>query len=97
MILGGIMMKVYEMEMEFELFVGLKEINDFMELMGFEEKTGVPGCTLIVSQTLPFIPNEEYLRKVEGIIRDHYGNEKVEVLDCKFKGYKKFLEKEIKE
>lgn len=76
-------MKVYEMEMEFELFVGLKEINDFMGIMGFEEKMGVPGCTLTVSQTLPFIPNEEYLRKVEEIIRDHYGNEKVEVLDDK--------------
>ena len=63
-------MKVYEMEMEFEVTVGLKEINDFMNLMGFEEKAVLTDQIMTLKQTIPFIPDEVYLRKVEGIIPD---------------------------
>ena len=90
-------MKVYEMEIEFEVVVGLKEINDFMNAIWFEEKTGVSGQSIILKQTIPFVPNEEYLKKVANIIKEKYETEKLEILDCKFKGYKKFLEKEIEE
>lgn len=90
-------MKVYEMELEFEVVLGLKEINDFMNAMGFEEKAAIVNQTLTLKQTISFIPNEEYLRKVEKIIKDKYQTDKFEILDCKFKGYKKFLEKNIEE
>lgn len=90
-------MKVYEMEIEFEVVVGLKDFNNFMNAMGLEEKTGVSGQSIILKQTIPFVPNEEYLKKVENIIKEKYETEKLEILDCKFKGYKKFLEKEIEE
>lgn len=79
-------MKVYEMEMEFEVTVGLKEINDFMNLMGFEEKATLTGQIMTLKQTIPFIPDEVYLRKVEGIIHEHYETEKFDIIDCKFKG-----------
>lgn len=88
-------MKVYEMEIEFEVVVGLKDFNIFMNAMGFEEKAGVSGQSIILKQTIPFVPNEEYLKKVANIIKGEYETEKLEILDCKFKGYKKFLEKEI--
>lgn len=90
-------MKVYEMEMEFECTVGLNDINNFMGGFGFNEKFGVNGPILTLKQTLPFIPNDEYIQKVENILREHYRTEKIEILSCKFKGYKKFLEREIPE
>lgn len=81
-------MKVYEMIMEFELTVGLKNTNDYTN------KVGV--CySITLEQTIPFIPDEAYLKKVENIIRENYEKGSVGVLECKFKGYKKFLEKEV--
>lgn len=88
-------MKMYEVEMEFEVVVGLKELNKFMEIMGFSEKTGINGQTMVLKQTIPFIPNEEYITKVENILRNKYQTETLELLDCKFKGYKKFLEIDV--
>ena len=88
-------MKMYEMELEFEVVLGLKEINDFMNLMGFEEKAAIVNQTLTLKQTISFIPNKEYIRKVEKIIKDEYQTDKFEILNCKFKGYKKLLEKNV--
>lgn len=88
-------MKMYKMEMEFEVVVGLKEINEFMNYMGFPEKTGIGGQTITLTQTIPFIPDEEYIEKVENIIKEKYQTEKLEILDCKFKGYKSLLEVDV--
>ena len=88
-------MKVYEMEMEFELGLGLKGINDFMHNFGFDEKLCASGNVLSIKQTIPFIPDESYLETVAQTIKKHYQNSEFEVVECKFKGYKKFLEKEI--
>lgn len=90
-------MKVYEMEMEFAVVVGLKDLNDIMNSYGFSGRTGVSGYTLTLTQTIPFIPDEAYLKKVENVIKTKYQANNLEILDCKFKGYKKFLEKEIAE
>lgn len=86
---------LYEMVMEFEVTLGLKELNSFTELMGFSEKTGITGQTVTLTQTVPFIPDDEYLRKVESILKEKYSTEKFNILDCHFRGYKKFKAKEI--
>lgn len=86
---------LYEMVMEFEVTLGLKELNNFTELMGFSEKAGIAGQTVTLTQTVPFIPDDEYLRKVESVIKEKYNTEKFDILDCHFKGYKKFKAKEI--
>lgn len=88
-------MKMYEMVMEFDVTVGFKKLNSIMEMFGYDEKTGVTGQTIILSQTVPFIPDENYIHKVEKILKDRYGSDKLNILDCHFRGYKKFLEKEI--
>ena len=90
-------MKMYEMQMEFEVVLGLKEINHIMNMMGVSEKTGISGQSIVLTQTISFIPNEEYIHKVEDIIRENYKTDQFEILKCKFKGYKKFLEIEIDE
>ena len=87
--------KVYEMEMEFEVVVGLKDINDFMHNMGFVETMGASGYVMTIKQTLLFIPNEEYIRTIEKTIKDHYETKSLNILECHFRGYKKFLEKEV--
>lgn len=86
---------LYEMVMEFEVTLGLKELNNFMGLMGFSEKAGITGQTVTLTQTGPFIPDDEYLRKVESIIKEKYNTNEFDILDCHFKGYKKFKAKEI--
>jgi len=88
-------MKMYKMEMEFKVVVGLKEINEFMKYMGFSGNTGIGGQTITLTQTIPFIPNEEYIKKVENIIKEKYQTEELEILDCKFNGYKSLLEVDI--
>lgn len=88
-------MKMYEMVMEFDVTVGFKELNSIMEMFGYDEKTGVTGQTITLSQTVPFIPDENYIHKVEKILKDRYETDKLNILDCHFRGYKKFLAKEI--
>lgn len=88
-------MKMYKMEMEFEVVVGLKEINEFMKYMGFPGNTRIGGQTITLTQTIPFIPNEAYIEKVENIIKEKYQTEELEILDCKFNGYKSLLEVDI--
>ena len=87
--------KLYEMVMEFEVTLGLKELNDVMELFGFHEKSGIAGQTITVSQTIPFIPDEEYIHKVENLLKDKYENSNFDILECHFRGYKKLIEKEV--
>ena len=88
-------MKVYEMEMEFEVAVGLKDFNDIMNRCGMDGRVGVTGYALTVTQTVPFIPDEAYLEIVASVIKEKYQTDNLEILECKFKGYKKFLEKEV--
>lgn len=87
--------KLYEMVMEFDITAGLKELNSFTEMFGFNEKIGIPGQTVRLTQTLPFIPDEEYIHKVEKILKDKYEIEKYNILDCHFRGYQKLIEKEV--
>lgn len=87
--------KAYEMEMEFELKIGLKDVNDFMHKMGFQESLCATGPVMTIKQTVLFVPNEEYIQTVEETIKKHYETKNLNVISCKFIGYKKFLEKEI--
>lgn len=89
--------KVYDMIMEFELTVGLKSVNNFMNEMGFDGKTCVTGPTLTVTQTLPVVPDADYIKKVENAVVEHYkkSDSDLDVTNCVFKGYKKFLEREV--
>lgn len=89
-------MKVYEMIMEFEITVGLKDLNDLLcRVGGPGEKIGVAGYSLTLTQTIPFVPNDEYINKVTAIIKEKYKPNNLEILECRFNGYKKFLEKEV--
>lgn len=89
--------KVYEMEMEFELTVGLRSVNDFMNQMGFPERTYTKGPILTLKQTLAIVPTKEYIKTIEETVRNHFkeSNTELEIVDCNFKGYKSFFEKEI--
>lgn len=89
--------KVYEMEMEFELTVGLRSVNDFMNQMGFAERTYVNGPILTLKQTLAIVPTKEYIKTIEETVKNHFkeSNTELEIVDCHFKGYKSFFEKEI--
>lgn len=91
-------MVLYEMEMEFELELSLKSINNFMNDMGMDGKLVSGGHIFTISQTIPFVPDEAYLEKVIDVIKKHYNKDReLEVVSCTFKGYKKFIEKKIEE
>lgn len=84
--------------MEFDVTVGLQSLNNILsEISGNNEKLGVRGYTLSLKQTVPFIPDEGYIEKVQEIIKEKYKVRNLEILECRLKGYKSFLEKEIDE
>ena len=83
--------KVYDMEMQFELTLGIRSVNDLLNNMGLAEKLVANGNVLTVTQTLPVVPDEEYIATVEAAIKKAYTNEKSECVKCEFIGYKKLL------
>jgi len=87
--------KMYDMEMQFELTLSIRSVNDFLSNMGLAEKLVVNGNVLTVTQTLPVVPDKEYIATVEEAIRNAYTNEKSECVKCEFIGYKKLLAREI--
>lgn len=93
------MIKIYEMEMKFELTLGFRSLNNMLEDMGFNEKPYVKGQTIILKQELPVVPDTAYISKIEETIKatlNKSNTSDIEVKECKFVGYKKFIEKEIK-
>lgn len=86
-------MKAYEMEMEFSASVGLKEINDVLQACGLREQMQVKDALKFsIKQRLAWIPDDDYLRKVAELIRDHYETDKFTLTECHFVGYKYFRE-----
>ena len=72
--------KVYEMEMIFELTLGLKDIDEFMSNIGIHETLATKGTNVTIKQTIAFIPNEDYIHKVENVIKENYSKDKVYVI-----------------
>ena len=86
-------MKAYEMEMLFTATIGLKSINNMLRQMGDPGKLQIKDALNIsIKQVLPCIPDDEYIHKVEQVIIDHYETDEIEVLSCKFTGYKSIKE-----
>ena len=83
---------LYNMEMKFELFMGLKKTDPLMDLLGYNAGTEIAKQTVTISQTLPFIPDEEYIEKVKGVLIEGYETDSLIVIKCEFKGYSKLLE-----
>lgn len=89
-------MILYEMQMEFELQLSLKTVNKFMNDMGMDGKMVSGGHIFTIDQTIPFIPDDEYLEKVCNVIKNSFNKDsELEVVSCNFKGYTKFLEKKV--
>ena len=82
------MAKAYDMEMVFSASVGLKEINDFMHQMGFNESLQIKDAIEIkLQQTLASLPDEDYIGKVAEIIKTNYETEHFNITDINFDGY----------
>ena len=69
---------LFEMIMDFEITLKLKESD------------GITRQPFILTQTIPFVPDDEYIHKTETIIENRYNTDEFEVLYCHFKGYEKF-------
>ena len=83
------MAKAYDMEMVFSVSVGLKEINDFMHQIGFNDSIQIKDAIEIkLQQTLSTLPDEDYIRKVAEIIKTNYETERFNITDIHFTGYK---------
>lgn len=82
---------LYEMKMLFNVDLEPKEINDLTEMCGFSEKMVLQNAkTVELTQTQPFIPNEEDIQKyVEAIMNtyDPDGTTKIGIHACRFVGY----------
>ena len=82
-------MPLYECKMMFTVSFGFKTINDILSQCGCDERLHVKDAgTFTVTQLLPEIPNEEYLQKVAGIIKNNYETKEFNVIECRFAGYK---------
>jgi len=90
-------MKMYEMELEFSLDLGLKEINDFAAMFGIQEKMVLKDARqMTLKQTVPFIPDDKIIQKYIDTIKEAEF-EKFTIEDCRFVGFKRIKEIEIKE
>lgn len=82
-------MNLYECEMMFTASVGLKTINDLLSQCRLDEKLQIKDAlTITVTQTLPEIPSDEYLKTVAKIIMEHYENREFNIVACRFSGYR---------
>ena len=92
------MAKAYEMEMLFSVSVGFREINDIMAQIGFDDKLQLRDAVAVsLKQTLPAIPDSEYIQKCEDVIKETYKTKEIEATACQFKGYKYLREITVKD
>ena len=82
-------MNLFECEMMFTATVGLKGVNDFLERCNFDERLQVKDALcILVTQTLPEIPSDEYLKTLAKIIKENYEHRELNIVACRFSGYK---------
>ena len=82
-------MTLYKCEMMFSASFGFKTVNEFLSQCGYDEQLHIKDAgTFKVTQVLPEIPDEDYLRKVAGIIKENYETKELNVIECHFTGYK---------
>lgn len=80
----------YELVLRFVLDVGLKEVNDIMDRFGMSDKIFAKNAAIVrITQTTPFIPDEEIIEKFKEIIADGYndGSSKLSVHNIRFDGF----------
>lgn len=80
----------YELVLRFVLDVGLKEVNDIMDKLGVPDKMFAKDAAVVrITQTTPFIPDEETIKKLKEIITDGYNNSdsKLDVHSIRFDGF----------
>lgn len=86
-------MAMYEMEMVFSASVGFREINDFLRQTGCNDQLQMKDAISIsVTQTLPAIPSEEYLRQVADVLKSNYKTKDFDITECHFTGYRNIRE-----
>lgn len=82
-------MTLYKCEMMFSASFGFKTINDMLSQCGCNELLHLKDAgTFTVTQVLPEIPDDEYLSKVADIIKKNYETKEINVIECRFAGYK---------
>lgn len=82
-------MTLYKCEMMFAVSFGFKTINNILSQCGCKELLQIEDAgTFTVTQILPKIPDDDYLRKVEDIIKANYDTKELNVTECHFSGYK---------
>ena len=84
---------MYRMKLNFKLDLGIKEINNFLEICGGNPVFVENAATVSLEQEVSFIPTEEIIKKYEEIIKSNYSKgEKIECVDCRFAGYEYLYE-----
>lgn len=79
---------LYEMRLTFSLDLGLKDINSIAKSAGIHEKMLVKNAQKMkLTQTVPFIPNEETLQEYANVIKNNYQSESFTCEACKFIGF----------
>lgn len=79
---------LYDMRLTFSLDLGLKDINSIAKSAGIHEKMLVRNAQKMkLTQTVPFIPNEEILQEYADVIKNNYQSESFTCEACYFVGY----------
>lgn len=79
---------LYEMRLTFSLDLGPKDINSIAENAGIHEKMLVRNAQKMkLTQTVPFIPDEETLQEYANVIKNNYQSESFTCEACKFIGF----------
>lgn len=80
---------LYEMCLLFDLDISLKSMNDILKQCGFSEKPIAQNAMEVtMTQTLPFIPDDDVIKKYEDVIKQNYETDSLICENCKFKGFK---------
>ena len=86
---------VYDMELDFDIMICDRQLNNLLESCGVDGKLGFEGFELKLTQTLDVIPSPETIEKYEEVICEKYKTEKMEIVKCNFKGFSKIIPREI--
>ena len=83
--------RLYDMEIIFSLDVGLKSVDNILQECGFMEMP-TSTRTHVLSQVVPFIPDEELLKRYARIIKETFEkNGEISCRSVRFAGYRKLL------
>lgn len=84
--------------LRFKLTLGVKQVNDIMNICGTKTKLVAKDVvTVQMKQTVPFIPTDEIIAKYAEVIKNKYESKEFTCEKCTFDGFEYIREVDDKQ